>query len=267
MPGAVPTDTPIMSDAVGRDDASTDLASLAPVPTPPLDESSGEAAMRAAIEEAVLKDEGALGQVYRRSKAGESSESIRLARGAEGTRYITFLLDAARTIIEGTPMPTAPTRARRIAQAIRRMLKDNDLAPRTRSELEHRLAILEIRASDRHAKAVEDKEAIQASVLAEEHAVPGIYVYSLPHYLRHPYDEASGRTLMKVGRTDRSAIKRFRDQTRLSDLRTSIAITCSPGSVHAAYRNAIVLPTAPGKSGASTRTLTMTRSPSAQPST
>ena len=48
--------------------------------------------------------------------------------------------------------------------------------------------------------------------------MPGIYVYSLPHYVRHPYDEESGRTLLKVGRADRSVIKRFREQTRTTAL-------------------------------------------------
>jgi hypothetical protein len=48
--------------------------------------------------------------------------------------------------------------------------------------------------------------------------VTGIYVYALPHYLRHPYDEESNRTLLKVGRSDRSVMRRFREQTRTTAL-------------------------------------------------
>jgi hypothetical protein len=38
------------------------------------------------------------------------------------------------------------------------------------------------------------------------------------HYLRFPYDQLSGRTLMKVGRSDRDVIKRFREQIRTTAL-------------------------------------------------
>ena len=46
----------------------------------------------------------------------------------------------------------------------------------------------------------------------------GVYVYALPHYIRHPYDQASGRTLLKVGRSDSDIIVRFRSQTRTTAL-------------------------------------------------
>jgi hypothetical protein len=45
-----------------------------------------------------------------------------------------------------------------------------------------------------------------------------VYVYSLPHYLRYPYDDESGRTLLKVGQANRSVIRRFREQTRTTAL-------------------------------------------------
>ena len=43
-------------------------------------------------------------------------------------------------------------------------------------------------------------------------------MYALPHYIRHPYDQASGRTLLKVGRSDSDVIVRFRSQTRTTAL-------------------------------------------------
>jgi len=45
-----------------------------------------------------------------------------------------------------------------------------------------------------------------------------VYVYALLHYIRHPYDQASGRTLLKVGRSDGDVIVRFRSQTRTTAL-------------------------------------------------
>jgi hypothetical protein len=78
--------------------------------------------------------------------------------------------------------------------------------------------VLEERAANLVARAEEDQEAKEATEVAEAEAVPGIYVYTLPHYWRYPYDEDSGRTLLKVGRSDRSVIQRFRDQTRTTAL-------------------------------------------------
>jgi Meiotically up-regulated gene 113 len=203
-----------MSIATGREDGAEPLTSTVAPVAPALEPLDGDEAMRIEIENAILKDEGTLGDIYRRAKAGENPEEIQVAT----TAYVLYQLKTARVLIDGTPLPTAPSVAGRTAQALRRILKENEFSPQTRVELERRLAILETRASDRHAKAVEDKQALQATADAEEHAVPGVYVYSLPHYLRHPYDEASGRTLMKVGRADRNVIKRFRDQTRTTAL-------------------------------------------------
>jgi hypothetical protein len=205
-----------MSDAFEREDGAAHLtaASAMPPAAPAINPPDDNAAMRIEIENAILKDDGTLGDIYRRTKAGESPEEIQVAT----TPYVLYQLKTIRVLIDGTPLPTAPTIAGRTAQTLRRLLKENEFSPRTRVELERRLSILETRASDRHAKAVEDKQALQATADAEEHAVPGVYVYSLPHYLRHPYDEASGRTLTKVGRADRNVIKRFRDQTRTTAL-------------------------------------------------
>jgi T5orf172 domain len=112
----------------------------------------------------------------------------------------------------------APTVALGQARRFRSILKKKHLSEGTRRALEHRLAVLEARASDPAARKVEDEQAVEATSVAEEHAVPGVYVYALPHYVRHPYDEESGRTLLKVGRADRSVIVRFRQQTRTTAL-------------------------------------------------
>ncbi len=52
---------------------------------------------------------------------------------------------------------------------------------------------------------------------------PGIYVYALPHYLRHPVapsadDLDADRTLMKVGKSDNDTIRRFRQQQRSTEV-------------------------------------------------
>jgi hypothetical protein len=59
--------------------------------------------------------------------------------------------------------------------------------------------LLTSRAEDRQAQIAEVEGAVEATLAAEATHGPGIYVYTLPHYLRHPYDPATGRTLLKVG--------------------------------------------------------------------
>jgi hypothetical protein len=174
-------------------------------------------AIRSEIEAVLQVEEGGLGDVWRRTAAGESPEQIRVARGAERPNFVWGYLRTARALLDGD-LPTAPTVASQTARTFRRMLKEYEFSEGTRAELDRRLAVLESRASDPIAKAAEDRHAIEKTVAAEEHAVPGVYVYSLPHYMRHPYDEESGRTLLKVGRADRSVIRRFRDQTRTTAL-------------------------------------------------
>jgi hypothetical protein len=53
---------------------------------------------------------------------------------------------------------------------------------------------------------------------AEARNEVGVYVYALPHYIRHPYDQATGRTLLKVGHSNSDVIVRFRNQTRTTAL-------------------------------------------------
>jgi Meiotically up-regulated gene 113 len=184
---------------------------------PPKPESFERQAIQSEIEAVLQVDEGALGDVFRRLRAGQSPEEIRVARGAERPNFIWNYSRTIQALVEGE-LPTAPTVALQTARTFRRLLRETRFTAGTREELERRLSILESRGADANAKAAEEKLAVQATVDAEENAVSGVYVYSLPHYLRHPYDEVSGRTLMKVGRADRSVIKRFRDQTRTTAL-------------------------------------------------
>lgn len=68
------------------------------------------------------------------------------------------------------------------------------------------------------ARSVEDDAAQQRTIEVEDSLTPGIYVYTLPHYLRHPFDPESGRTLLKVGRPERDTYDRVRNQGRITAL-------------------------------------------------
>jgi hypothetical protein len=195
---------------------------------PPDDKSPGESAeshtdestavaVASELRELLEADESLLGEVFRRTAAGESPEQIRAARGAARPNFVWNYLRTIDALIEND-LPIAPSVARQTAHRFRSLLRQKQLSPLVRTELERRLTILEERAADLGARKVEDAQAVEATSLAEENAVPGIYVYALPHYVRHPYDEDSGHTLLKVGRADRSVIQRFRSQTRTTAL-------------------------------------------------
>lgn len=173
----------------------------------------GQASVRAEIATALENDESVLGEVYRADRDGLSDEQIRAARGVENTNFVWNYKRTIRALLEGD-LPSAPTVASQTAARVRRLLKAADLSTEARRTLEERLAILESRAADPEAQAVEEKRARRATKVAEEHAVPGIYVYTLPHYLRHPYDSETGHTLMKVGHSSTSVIQRFNSQKR-----------------------------------------------------
>ena len=74
------------------------------------------------------------------------------------------------------------------------------------------------RAEDRQAQVEEEDVAVEKTKAAEDSGTPGIYVYTLPHYLRYPYEPDSGRTLLKVGHSARDALYRANSQGKLTAL-------------------------------------------------
>jgi hypothetical protein len=166
----------------------------------------------------ILKaDTSLLGEVYRRLDAGETAADIQAARGAANPNFVWHYERIIKELLTGD-LPTGPSVALHHARRFRSILKSLSLSPEAERYLRINLAVLEARAANEVARDAEDREAKQATEVAEAEATPGIYVYALPHYLRYPYDADSERTLLKVGRSDRSVIQRFRDQTRTTAL-------------------------------------------------
>ena len=174
-------------------------------------------AVRAEIEAILAADESVLGEVFRRTRAGETPAQIQAARRLA---YPNFVYNYLRTVeaLLGTELPAAPTVALGVARTFRRILKRTDLSVSARGVLQAKLAFLELAGTNEVARVAEDVEARGRTSDAEARAIPGIYVYALPHYIRFPYDVDSGRTLFKVGRSDRPVIQRFREQTRTTAL-------------------------------------------------
>lgn len=138
---------------------------------------------------------------------------MRVQRGAENPNFVWNYKRTIKALLDGD-LPAAPSVASQTAARFRRLLKTTDLSSEARQVLERRLEILESRVSDPDAQAAEEKKALAATKAAEQHAAPGIYVYTLPHYLRYPYEPELGHTLLKVGHSGSSVIQRFNSQKR-----------------------------------------------------
>ena len=172
-----------------------------------------DAAVRAEIAAVLEADDTVLGEVYRGVRDGLTDDEIRIARGNERVNFVWNYKRTIRALLDGS-LPSAASVAGQTAARFRTLLKTVEFTPGTAHVLRERLAILESRAADPEAQAAEDKKAREATKKAEEHAVPGIYVYTLPHYLRYPYEPESGHTLLKVGHSGASVIQRFNSQRR-----------------------------------------------------
>jgi hypothetical protein len=201
----------------------TDLSQLTPdhdpVPTNsnPVGAVVPSEAVRAELEHALEADEQLLGDVWRRRRAGESPEQIQAARGASRPNFVWSYDRILRALLEGD-LPSAPTVSLQIARALRGFLSRTSLTTETAAILRQNVAALESGSASEAAREVEDTEARVVTSQAEAQAIPGVYVYALPHYLRYPYDAESGRTLLKVGHSSRSVLQRFHEQTRTTAL-------------------------------------------------
>jgi len=186
-------------------------------PTLPGTINEADLRIREEIERALLGEDSKIAEIWRRKKEGKSDDEIRVAFGNEYPNFIWNYMRVIKALLDGS-LPTATSVASMTARTFRRMLAEHEYSPETTAVLEDRLAILEARAADPAVRKAEERKAREATSKAEESAVVGIYVYSLPHYIRYPYEEGTERTLMKVGRSDRSVMKRFHDQIRTTAL-------------------------------------------------
>ena len=118
-------------------------------------------------------------------------------------------------------MPGGPTSARQTASSVRALLK---LGPNddVRAYLNIVLVALDELAGDVNAALREEAEIEARSAQLESEAekklrnASGVYVYTYPHYWRHPYVPGTERRLVKVGKTDGAAFTRIRAQARQS---------------------------------------------------
>lgn len=192
-------------------DASPAPETLDAGPVRPSDE------VRAELAALLEADQSRLGEVYRGLQRGLDAGAIADALGVGTSNFVWNYNHYAKALLDGN-LPGAPTVALATARKFRSILRSAPLSPAARAYLETNLVELDRRANDETARVVETRQAQEQTQAAEARNETGIYVYALPHYLRYPFDPESGRTLMKVGRSDSDVIRRFQAQTRTTAL-------------------------------------------------
>ena len=163
------------------------------------------------------QDETLMGEVYRKKRDGISNDEIQKAQGAAYPNFIWNYLRHIRSLLEGD-IGKKISILNETAVHFRRALKYPGISNDTKVYLNLGLQEIEERKNDTNLVERTTKQVLRSSDALEKSYTPGIYVYSLMHYLNYPYHPDSGRTLMKVGKSDRDVITRFREQTRTTAL-------------------------------------------------
>jgi hypothetical protein len=172
---------------------------------------------RAEVERLLASDQTVLGRLSRYEQQGMTPQQMTEIEGVATSGWVSNYRTLIRVLRDGE-VPTSPSTAQAGARRVRSWLKKADLSAELRRELIEHEQLLTSRAEDKHAQDEEFGDAVQKSVAAEAVGTPGIYVYTLPHYLLHPHDPTTGRTLLKIGHSSVDAYYRANSQGRLTAL-------------------------------------------------
>lgn len=173
---------------------------------------------RAEISRFLADDETRLGDVYRWRNEGLSAQEMAQQANVPSIGFTYSYGQQLDALLDGQLPINSAHLARQTAARVRAWLKKHSWTPGTEEYLRTLEERLNAIANDESTIAKEESEAKKRTTEAEDSALPGIYVYSLPHYLRHPFDPDRGHTLLKIGRSDVDVFGRMSQQTRTTAL-------------------------------------------------
>jgi hypothetical protein len=185
-----------------------------------LDRQLTESEMVEEVEAILRTEQTGIGWMYRALKEGVPREKIMEEFQAQTSGFIYSYQKHISVLLFGA-FPQAPSTSRQCAGVIRGFLKRNSgqLSGQTVEALTKRSAQLDDIAQNPVRVEAEDEALRETTRKVESRGLSGVYVYALPHYVKHPVyktedDALDDRTLMKVGRSDSDVILRFRQQQR-----------------------------------------------------
>jgi hypothetical protein len=179
--------------------------------------SDGQYDRRLAVERLLREDDSLTGRIYQYGLDGKSPAEIAEAEGNKGAAFVYNYRLQIDALLKWE-VPTSPWAARSLAGKLRQWMKTLEMEDRFREDMVSFEAIVRSRAEDSEAQAVEVDRAVEKSKKAEAAGTPGVYVYTLPHYLKHRVDEETGKTLLKVGHSAKDVYFRSGAAGRLTAL-------------------------------------------------
>lgn len=180
-----------------------------------------DGALRKELEEALLGSSGQLGRVFEATRDGVVTNRELVEMGIVANQGVASNLRITiKSLLDGE-YPNGPSRAAQSRRSIGGLLRDNpDLSQSAVNHIEMvRTRLEEIETSGPDIE-VEGKRFEQTTKKLERGLaeLPGIYVYTLPSFLRTVLKSDPDRFWFKVGRTERVAGKRVGEQARATGL-------------------------------------------------
>lgn len=175
------------------------------------------------IEKALETDSTRLGEVWERPD--RTPQEIAEELGIPTSGFVYSYRRIIASLVNGD-VPTKPTSAKQVASALRGFAKRHDgiLSEQTVMRLQGLAERCDRVANDPLAIAQEDSVDQKRTEEVEKRGTPGIYVYTYPHYWRHPVlatetHDGTGaqgreRTYFKVGVSGRDVAERIENQMR-----------------------------------------------------
>jgi hypothetical protein len=173
--------------------------------------------LRAELSEALRRNDGKLGIAFELIEKGMSKRQDLIDGGAAANSGAAGNIRVTLEAILDGKMPSGPTVARQSRSSINGLLKNNpDLSDAARTYLDGLRNQLEVIASD--PKAIENEEvervATSSNLKRKLADSPGVYVFTLPTFLRVPQKEDPERFWFKIGMTERSSGSRTNEIAR-----------------------------------------------------
>ena len=177
---------------------------------------------RREIERALEIDQSRLGDVFRGLEGNIDQpdyHSIAEQLGLTTAGTVYSAVGSIKTLLECNRLTNGPTLAGQRASMLRsfmgrhsELLTDESRSRLSQLEKEHDRV-----ARDEEAIARENQEIERNAESELEVGVPGIYVYTFPHYIKYPVvptdeDDTNPRTYLKIGQSTKDMVKRVRDQ-------------------------------------------------------
>ena len=170
------------------------------------------------MEQALENDPQRIGQVWRNmAELGRHPETIRAALGLATVGTVHNSMGSIDTLLKRSCLTSAPTLALQRARMLRNFAKrhNDQISEQTKTWLQDLAHEHQRVAENEDALADEADKIEQTDRLGS--GTPGIYVYTLPHYLRFPVsgadsEESNPRTYLKVGMSSVDAQGRIQQQ-------------------------------------------------------